>query len=134
MDFEEIRRYTEYGRVCVDITLSERYSGFVRQIIFYVENRVCIEFIGFGINDEQGYEFRHTFRSLEEAINVIEAFPEKPVSDWINHTKTGKYPDKSDKMDAKKGNEILCRDISLGKVHLPDGDLFKPKSAFRIHL
>jgi hypothetical protein len=92
---------------------------------------VCIEFIGFGITDEQGYEFCHTFSSLEKAINVIEAFPEKPVSAWINHTKTGEYPDKPDKMDVKKGDEILRQDISLGKVLLPKGNLFKPKLAFR---
>jgi hypothetical protein len=127
MNFEEIRRYTEYGSVCVDISLAEKYSGFVRQIFFYGQNRVCIEFIGFGIDDEQGYEFCHTFSSLEEAVNVIEAFLEKPVSAWINHTKTGKYPDKSNKMDVEKGAEILLQDISSGKVSLPGCDLFKPK-------
>lgn len=130
MDFEEIRRYTEYGSVCVDISLAERYAGFVRQIVFYTRNRVCIEFIGYGIDDEQGYEFCHTFSTLEEAIKVIEAFLEKPASAWINHTKTGKYPDTSNNMEMEKGSESLLRDISAGKVHLPAGDLFKPK--FRV--
>jgi catechol-2,3-dioxygenase len=92
---------------------------------------VCIEFIGFGITDESGYEFCHTFSSLVEATNVIETFLEKPISDWTNHTKTDKYPEKPDKMYVEKGAELLLRDISLGRVHLPAGDLFKLKSAFR---
>lgn len=127
MNLQEIKNYIDNGDVCVDISYIKRYSGFVRKVNFYAKNRVCIEFVGFGIDEEQGYEFCHTFNSIEEAISAIERFLEKPMDKWINHTKTGIYPEEPNEMDIRSGENKLLEDIRSKNVHLPDKELFEPK-------
>ncbi len=128
MTFDEVSTYTANGSVCVDIISTPQYSGFVRRVIFYPRNRVCIEFVGIDVGeDESGYEFCCTFSSLDEAINSIEQYLNKPLSSWINHTKTGIRPKIEESTDIETGYEQLKKDIISSKISLPRTGGYVPK-------
>jgi hypothetical protein len=127
MNIDEIKNYTSYGRVCIDISVMPQYSGFVRKIIFYTRNRVCIEFVGHSISDsESGYEFCYTFSSLEEAVRSIEDYLNKPIESWINYTKTGNFPLIEFPIDLEEGGKKLREDIINKKIAIPKIGYFKP--------
>lgn len=127
MNFDEIKNYTSNGRVCVDISITPQYSGFVRKTIFYSRNRVCIEFVGHLIDDsETGYEFCHTFLSLEDAVKSIEDYLAKPIGSWTNYTKTGDFPLINLPVNIDEGEAELCEDIKNNKISIPQLGNFKP--------
>lgn len=127
MNVDEIKNYTSYGRVCVDISIMPQYSGFVRKITFYSKNRVCVEFVGHSIDDnESGYEFCYTFLSLEDAVKSIEDYLDNPVENWTNHTKTGDFPLIKVPIHIKEGYEKLREDIINKNISVPKLGHFKP--------
>ena len=127
MKIEEIRNYVANSRVCVDISTTI-YSGFVRKIVFYARNRVCIEFVGHMVDEsESGYEYCSSFSSLEEAVACIERYLSSPAEDWINYTKTGQIPQIEYPIDIGEGHEHLRKDILEKSVLLPSDGHFEPK-------
>lgn len=126
MSIDEIKNYIANGSVCVDVSTTQ-YSGFVRKIAFYSRNRVCIEFVGYLIDDsESGYEFCHSFLSVEDAVASIEDYLNKPVETWTNHTKTGDFPLMKFPIDLKEGHKKLREDIIDKKILIPKIGNFKP--------
>src|SRR5688572_11190565 len=126
MNINEIKNYIANGRVCIDISITQ-YSGFVRKIIFYFGNRVCIEFVGHLIDDsESGYEFCHTFLSPEDAVASIENYLNQPIKDWTNYTKTGDFPELTFPINIEEGHKQLREDILNKRINLPENEHFKP--------
>src|SRR5262249_23622736 len=95
------------------------------KITFYVRNRVCVEFVGHGIDEEKGYEYCHIFSSLDEAINSIEGYLETPIADWVNYTKTGLYPELPAGSDIEVGTLNLMRDIISKRIKIPSKGEFR---------
>ncbi|MDQ3799120.1 MAG: hypothetical protein M3384_06705 [Acidobacteriota bacterium] len=127
MNVDEIKNYTSNRSICVDISIMPQYSGFVRKVIFYIRNRVCVEFVGYSVgNNESGHEFCCTFSSPEDAVASIEDYLSKPVKDWTNHTKTGDFPLIKVPTDIKAGHEKLREDIINKKIFIPRIGNFKP--------
>jgi len=127
MNIDEIKNYIANGSICVDISIMPQYSGFVRKIIFYIRNRVCVEFVGYSVgNNESGYEFCCTFLTLEDAVASIEDYLNKPVKNWTNHTKTGDFPLIEVPINIKAGYEKLREDIINKNISIPKIGHFKP--------
>ena len=130
MEADEIRRYVELGRyrcVYVDVRLMPEYPGIVRSVIFYQDNRVCVEFTAHGY-DEGGYDYCCTFPSLTVAIEAIEDYLGKPIQEWINHNKTGEYPELPPEIDRQAGERNLVAAIINNEIHLPGKGDFRLKS------
>ncbi len=128
MTFDEVSTHTANGSVCVDIISTPQYSGFVRKVIFYPRNRVCIEFVGKDVGeDESGYEYCCTFSSLNEAIRSIEQFLDKPLSNWTNHTRSGTRPRIQEPTNIKTGHELLKGDIIRSRIPLPRIGVYTPR-------
>ena len=120
MTAQEIQWCIDNGRVCVDRAHLPEYPGWVRKIIFYRGNRVVIEFVGHWVGDDEiGYEYKCNFPTLQEAIESIEDFLQKPVSEWVNYTKTGYQGEEPDMQALQIGTIKLEEEIANNKVNLP---------------
>jgi hypothetical protein len=127
MTIDEVRNYTSNGSVCVENISLPKYPGFVRKIIFYVRNRVVIEFVGHwvGSNNESGYEFFCVFSSLEDAVESIENYLDRGIETWTNHTRTGESPIIEYPFDIGESDIRLRQDIKDNKISLPKIGTFK---------
>jgi hypothetical protein len=123
MDEKEIATYIFHrSKVCVDIRIAPKYPELVRKTSFYPDNTACIEFCEYNIDAEEGYLFRCSFPTLFQAISSIEDYLEVPMSDWINHTRTGLYPEFPGIYSVEKylqGESKLMIDIFNHQVVLP---------------
>jgi hypothetical protein len=118
---EEIEKYLKAGRshsICIDRALSIDFPGFVRTVTIREGIRVSVEYEVHGM-DEGGAYYWANFPTLEDAIPVLESFLGKPMESWENFTRTGKYPDKPEGIDASKGHEKLKLAIAGGDATLP---------------
>jgi hypothetical protein len=131
VDEKEINNYIFHtSKVCVDIRIAPQYFGLVRKVNFYSYHTVCIEFTEYNIEAERGFLFCCTFPSLEQAISSIEDYLDSPVNNWVNHTRTGDYPELPDHNFAGaylQGEKDLIRDIFNHQVSLPEIGDFKLK-------
>jgi hypothetical protein len=120
MDADEIAKYVEMGRyrkVVVDIRLVPKYPGIVRTVAFHRNNKVCINFNGYGA-DEGGYEYCCSFSYLSDAITAVENYLEMPAQHWENFTKTTSYPGPASGQ-FEEGCQKLESDVRQGLVDLP---------------
>jgi hypothetical protein len=133
VNIKELENYIELGReasVCVDIKELHEYPGYTRLIVFYRNNRVCVEFypLIFDVHDAT-IDYCCGFDSIEEAVSSIEKFLDLPVEDWTNYNKTGGYPiyvDEQSSLIISQGSyERLVKDACDKKIDLPKKGNFK---------
>ena len=133
MNIKELENYIELGNwasVCVDIKELPHYAGHARTIVFYRNNRVCVEFYPL-VFDVHGalIDYCGEFVSLEDAVNSIESFMGKPIEDWTNYNKTGDYPIYVDKESSVNISEDsykrLVKDAGDRNIDLPQNGNFK---------
>ena len=93
MTLEEIQRYliTGSGGVCVDRSIANPFPSRVREVTILRGNRVMIELNLFD-QDEGGPRYLGQFDSLEDLVNCLEAYFERPVAAWQNFSRSGAYP------------------------------------------
>jgi hypothetical protein len=119
-----------WASVCVDIKELPHYSGYVRTIVFYRNNRVCIEFYPL-VFDVHGaiIDYCCEFDSLKDAVDSIENFTGKLIEDWTNYNKKGEFPiyvDEQSSMNISQTSyKRLMKDACDRKVDLPQGSNFK---------
>lgn len=126
MTRDEIERYLNTGRsrsVCVDRSLVPEYPGYVRTVTIHEGNRISVEFDTHGA-DEGGPLFEAAFAALDAAIASLEAYLHAGMSEWINYSASGAYPDETalSPEDAERGHQKLIAAISARSVALPSGD------------
>ncbi|HEX4457516.1 MAG TPA: hypothetical protein VIA18_06080 [Polyangia bacterium] len=126
MTRDEIERYLNTGRarsVCVDRSLSAEYPGYVRTVTISAGDRVSIELNSYG-EDEGGPTFEASFTSLEAAIAALEAYLRSPLTDWVNYSSRGSYPEPASLTPAsiEAGHQKLIEAIRSGSMLLPDGN------------
>ncbi len=133
MNSDEIENYTQLGRcacVCVDMKELPDYLGYVRTIVFYRNNRVCIEFYPLVFDVHNPFiDYCCEFNSLENAIDSIGDFLQKPIENWTNYNKKGDFPIYIDEESSLNINqesyERLMKDASDHKINLPRKGNFK---------
>jgi hypothetical protein len=122
MTKNEIERHLVAGStksVKVDVSLVDEYPGFVRTVTIADGNEVRVDFEQYGY-DEAGAYFKARFESLDDAIQAVERYLNKQLSDWTNFTKTGEYPEAAGEMNTKLGDERLRSAIASGTLQLPE--------------
>ena len=132
MNIEELENYIELSSwaVCVDLKELPDYPSFLRAVIFYCNNRVCVEFHPLVLNvDEETVSYCGQFNSLKEAVNSIEFFLGKSIQEWTNYNKSGGFPiyvdEQSDLEIIQDSYERLMQDACDKKISLPDKGNFK---------
>lgn len=133
MTADEIKNYIELGKwasVCVDIKELPEYPNYVRAIVFYRNNRVCVEFYPL-IFDVHGATVSYCgkFDSIQEAVNSVEFFLEKSVEEWTNYNKSGEFPiyvdEQSNLEISQDSHERLMQNACDKKISLPNKGNFK---------
>ena len=136
MDIKELENYIEIGKwasICVDIKELPEYPNFVRTVVFYRNNRVCVEFypLIFDVHDAT-IDYCGEFSSLADAVNSIETFLGNPIEEWTNYNKNGEFPIYVDEQSALEVSrdiyERLMKDACDRKIVLPQ------KGNFRLNL
>jgi hypothetical protein len=95
MTTNEIQKHLNVGAfksVCVDISHVIELPHYVRKVIIRRQNVVWVEFYHYGY-DEGGIAFEGKFESLEQLVEPLEEYLNKPLSGWHNFSDSGNYPD-----------------------------------------
>ncbi len=123
MDINEVNRYLNTGStksICVDRRLSNKYIGFVRDVIILENCRVNLEFNTYGY-DEGGLEVEFTYDNFNELINSLEVFIEKEIADWNNVNRTGYYPNSPGIINVEFYAELIKKDLASKCISIPTG-------------
>lgn len=127
MTIDEIKNHIELGKwasVCVDLRELSEYPNYARAVVFYRNNRICVEFypLVFDVHNAT-IDYCCEFGSLEDAVDSVEEFLEKPVEDWTNYNKKGAFPiyidEQSEREISPEVYERLMRDACDRKINLP---------------
>lgn len=95
MRIDELESYINVGRdrsACVDITSLTDIPGYVRSVTIHKDYLVTIRYRRYGAS-EGGVSYSKKYRIIERMIKELERFLNKPLEDWENFNKTGRYPE-----------------------------------------
>lgn len=107
--------------MCIDISLSNDLPGFVRKVIIWKDLQVTIKFDNYGY-DEGGIYYVGNFESLDELVENIEVYLEKPISAWENFSQTGNYPERRSEFSIS--GDTIKEKIRQGNISLPNKGSF----------
>lgn len=127
MDIAEIKKYICVGKsrsVCVDILNTDKFPGYVRTVTIYSDYRVNIVYNVYDMN-EGGPSFWGKFESLKETVDTLEEFLGKPISDWENFSKTGRYPESPSSIDLSVSHKKMKQAILNNDILTPQKGNFQ---------
>jgi hypothetical protein len=133
MTRDEIEIALAVGRagLCVDWSTMDGFPGRVRRVKILKDLSIMIEFHIRDL-DEGGPIYRAAFRDLDAVIQTLERYFGRPVSDWENHTRTGRYPAPPENWSGEISDEEQARFAALvaaRAVPLPEGK-FEQESSY----
>ncbi len=124
MTREEVVGHITLGRnnsVCVDISHVPELPSFVRHVAIYRNHVVWVSFYNYGY-DEAGIRRQGVFESLDELIEELEIYLQKPLAEWHNFTKSGNYPEPI---------EVNSPKLSWSEIESIAASLFPKKGNFK---
>ena len=129
MTEEEILQWfaVKGGEVCVDRSPVPGHPGFVRHVTLRAPAQVVVEFL-WQDTDEGGPTYVAAATSLSEAIVALDGYLGKSLSEWENHSASGRHPPVDPTV--QRNREAFREDVRLGNLRLPAGLEFQLRERY----
>jgi hypothetical protein len=113
--------------VCVDRSPLDGFPGYVRHVSVMPDARVIVEFL-WADTDEGGATYVASCESVLAAVDAVERFIGRGITEWKNLTALGWYPEVE--LPRKHDPAPFRQAVRDGQLALPKGLSFTLKEAF----